>query len=74
MTHISLLQRIELTFWDRAIPLMSESETVRYCIRKFYDVSRSEVKLGWLPALLVASATVGLSMGFLLGRLGAIAW
>jgi hypothetical protein len=74
MTQVSLLQRIELTFWNRAIPLMSESETVRYCIRKAYDVSRREVRFGWLPALLIASATVGLSMGFLLGRLGAIAW
>ncbi|HEX2979083.1 MAG TPA: hypothetical protein VHO48_02355 [Anaerolineaceae bacterium] len=72
MKKNTLTQKIEIAFWNQAIPLMSESKAVQFCIQQGYVALRQSGKMSWVPAVLLASASLGLGMGYILGLMGAI--
>ena len=74
MRNQNIMNRVELSFWDLAIPLMSKSEAVRFCIKRGYLLSKQSPKFNWLSGMVLASASLGLGMGYILGAMGASLW
>ncbi len=69
-----VFNRIELSFWNIIIPLMSNSSLFRRCFRSAYSLTRSSHNLAWIPAIVFTWASLGLLAGFFLGRMGATLW
>ena len=67
-----LFIRLELAFWDMAIPLLSESDLVRGSVRGVHTICTR--KNNWIFMLLMFWAAVALFGGFLLGRAHVIIW
>lgn len=59
-------QQIELAFWSFAIPLMRESQNVRYMVRQVYQLLQ-RIKRIPLPVQFVFLTVVGLTLGLVLG-------
>jgi hypothetical protein len=70
MNTPNILHKIELSFWDRAIPLMTDSKTVQSLVRQAYYYLKNPRKASWVPAALLLSASLGLGMGYVMGVLG----
>ncbi|HVN56391.1 MAG TPA: hypothetical protein VMT46_18840 [Anaerolineaceae bacterium] len=66
----NILNKIEISFWDRAIPLMTESKTVQSFIRQTYQYLEDPRKARWIPAAILLSAGFGLGLGYVMGSLG----
>jgi len=66
MTRINMLHKLEISFWDRAIPLMSESYFVRQWIREAYAIHLQPTRGVWIPATLMISASLGFGMGYMI--------
>jgi len=65
---MSLLQRLELNFWQITIPLIQESEFARFVFTRLYSALQKRlVSRFLLPAML--SVALGLSLGFILGTI-----
>lgn len=73
MNTPTIINKLELTFWDHAIPLMSESKTVQSLVRQMYSFTQNPRQATWIPAAILASASLGLGMGYVIGIFGAIA-
>jgi len=72
MLNSHLVQKIEIRFWDQAIPLMSTSRAVQTLIRETYSLTRDRKTIPWIPAVLVFSASFGLGIGYLIGLSGVL--
>ncbi len=72
MNTPTIINKIELTFWDHAIPLMSESKTVQSLVKQMYVFTQSPRQATWIPAAVLASAFLGLGMGYIIGIFGAV--
>jgi hypothetical protein len=71
----NLINRVELSFWDMLIPLMSNSPIVQKIIRRGYAFSReNDLNAMWIPAVIAACAAFGLLAGFTLGHMGVSLW
>ena len=65
---MSILQRIELSFWQIAIPLIRESKLLRFILTHFYGVSRKKIISSFIiPTALTAA--LGLTAGYIGGLL-----
>lgn len=69
----SIMTRAEIAFWDRMIPLMSESPFVQNGIRQVYGFFH-ETNLSLIPVIVLGSAFAGLVSGYFLGVLGIALW
>jgi hypothetical protein len=67
MNTPNILNKIELSFWNRAIPLMTESRMVQSLVRKTYLYAKEPRRASWIPAAILASAGLGLGLGIILG-------
>ncbi len=72
MMQSQLFQKIEIGFWDQAIPLMSSSKPVQKLIRETYKLSRDRNIIRWIPAVLLCSAGFGLGLGYFIGAAGGV--
>ena len=70
MNTPTIINKIELTFWDHAIPLMSESKTVQAFVRKMYPYTKNPKNLTRVSAAILGSAGFGLLMGYFIGIYG----
>jgi hypothetical protein len=61
-----VFKRIELTFWDAVIPLLSESQFVRGSLKEVHDLYLRKNN-GFLY-LFISWAALALVIGFVLGR------
>jgi len=63
---MSILQRIELSFWHHFIPMIRESSTVRTVFPKIYPLISNSLFIQLLfPAAICA--LIGLFLGFIIG-------
>lgn len=69
-----ILQKMEISFWDIVIPLLSSSPAFRQIFKAAYKVIRTRRSLIWIPPLVITWASVGLITGLILGRMGAVLW
>ena len=68
---MSVLERLELSFWHFVIPLIRESGFVRFLLRRFYTLFRQKWLSGFiLPASL--SAGLGLFIGYIGGLVSSL--
>ncbi len=68
---MSVLQRIELSFWHNVIPLIRRSKLIRISFQFLYIVFRKELlRSVVIPTAL--SAALGLMLGYLGGLISAI--
>lgn len=68
---MSILQRVELNFWQLVIPLIRESRVIRFFLQKMYALFRNKFLGGFfLPA--AVSAGLGLFFGYIGGVLSTI--
>jgi hypothetical protein len=72
MMQAQFIQKMEIRFWDQAIPLMSTSRPVQKLIRETYKLTHDRKLIPWIPAALVFSAGFGLGLGYLIGMSGLI--
>jgi hypothetical protein len=71
----NFINRVELSFWDVIIPLMSNSPFVQKIIRHGYAFTReNNTNAIWIPAMIAACAAFGLLAGFTLGHMGISLW
>lgn len=61
-----IINRIELSFWDMTIPLLSDSFFVRSSVKKAYELFRQKMVLGSLYIL--SWGGIGLITGYLLAH------
>ncbi len=64
MTH--LINKIELSFWDVTIPLLSQSAFVRKSLQNAYTIVQR--KLLWGSIFVFSWGALGLVTGFTLGH------
>jgi hypothetical protein len=72
MMQSQFIQKIEIGFWNQAIPLMTSSKPVQKLIRDAYQLSRDRNLVRWIPAILICSAGFGLGLGYFIGTAGMI--
>lgn len=72
MINSQFVQKVEIRFWDQAIPLMSSSKPVQLLIRETYRLTRERKMIRWIPALFVFSAGFGWGVGYLIGIAGSV--
>lgn len=72
MNNSTILHKIEITFWDRAIPLMDESRAVQKIVRESYRFKQNKRLATWMPAVIIASGGFGWGLGYLIGLMGAL--
>ncbi|MBL6965242.1 MAG: hypothetical protein ISR60_01695 [Anaerolineales bacterium] len=65
---MSILQRMELSFWQIAIPLIRESKLLRFILTHFYGVSRKQIIISFI-APTALTAALGLAAGYIGGML-----
>ena len=70
----NIANRLELSFWNMVIFLLSNSRPAQKVYRYFYGLKRSNGSLVWIPAVIFAWAGIGLIAGFLAGRMGVSLW
>ena len=61
-----LINKIEISFWDVTIPLLSESSFVRSSLKKLYQVSQRKLVMGSFYVLTWGG--IGLITGFALAH------
>jgi hypothetical protein len=66
--------RVELTFWNTVIYLLSNSRPAQAAYRYGYELKRSNANLAWIPMTVLACAGIGLFAGFVAGRMGVSIW
>jgi hypothetical protein len=66
--------RIELSFWNVVIYLLSNSKPAQKIYRTAYGLKRSNTNLMWIPVVVIAWAGIGLLAGFVAGRMGVSLW
>lgn len=59
-------QQLELAFWSFAIPLMRESEQVRYFIQHGYRLVQKIMRIP-MPVRVLALSAAGLVLGLMIG-------
>ncbi len=74
MNTNTIFTRVELSFWNILISLMSNSPLFQRCFRSAYTLTRSSRIPAWLPMLVISWASLGLLAGFVIGRMGASLW
>jgi len=70
----NIVTRVELSFWNILIALMSNSPLFQRCFRGVYALTRSNRTLTWISAMVITWASLGLLAGFVIGRMGATIW
>lgn len=63
------LNKLEATFWESIIKLMSNSPTVQRLIRKGFLIIK-EKEVTWLIGLVLAWTAAGLTVGYFMGFQG----
>lgn len=66
--------RIELSFWNAVIFLLSNSKTAQKIYRYLYQRKLADTKIFLIPIVIFAWAGVGLLAGFVVGRMGVTLW
>ena len=66
--------RIELSFWNAVIFLLSNSKTAQKIYRYLYQRKLADTKIFLIPIVIFAWAGVGLLAGFVVGRMGITLW
>ena len=61
-----LINKIEISFWDITIPLLSESSFVRSSLKKVYQISQR--KLIWGSCYILTWGGIGLVTGIALAH------
>ncbi len=69
-----ITDRLELSFWNLVIFLLSNSKFAQKAYRYGSQLKRSNANLVWIPAVVVAWAGIGLVAGFVAGRMGVSLW
>ncbi len=69
-----IADRVELSFWNAVIFLLSNSKTAQKAYRYFYHLKLNDAKFVWIPAMIFVWAGVGLLAGFVAGRMGVTLW
>ncbi len=69
-----ITDRLELSFWNLVIFLLSNSKFAQKAYRCGYQLKRSNANLVWVPAVVFAWAGIGLVAGFVAGRMGVSLW
>ncbi len=64
--------RVELAFWDLAIPLLSKSEFVRGSVRSVHSVCAT--KSNWIVPIVLSWLAIALIAAFLLETNIIVAW
>lgn len=70
----ALFHKLEITFWDLIIPLMTNSPAFQKLFRRVYHSVRSNPRIAWAPPLVLAWAGLGLVTGLILGHTGITLW
>ncbi len=70
----NVANRVELSFWNVVIYLLSNSKPVQQVYRYIYQIKRSNASLAWIPMTVLACAGIGLAAGFVAGRMGISLW
>ena len=70
----NIADRVELSFWNAVIFLLSNSKAAQKVYRYFYSLKRSNANLVWIPAMVLTWAGIGLVAGFVAGRMGVTLW
>lgn len=63
------MQKLEATFWESVIYLMSSSRVIQTIIRKTFNLVK-EREAFWLAGLVMAWTAAGLTVGYFLGFQG----
>ncbi len=66
----TIYRKLEITFWDIIIPIMSNSPAFRKVFRHIYLAFRDHANIAWAPPFILAWAGLGLVTGLLLGHTG----
>ncbi len=66
--------RVELTFWNTVIYLLSNSKPAQAAYRYGYELKRTNASLAWIPMTVLVCAGIGLFAGFVAGRMGVSLW
>jgi hypothetical protein len=70
----TVANRVELSFWNVVIYLLSNSRLTQKLYRYLYEQKRAYPNLAWVPMTVVAFAGIGLVAGFVAGRMGVSLW
>lgn len=65
---MSIFQRIELSFWQIAIPLIRESKLIRFILMHIYRIAQRKFLSGFI-APMALTAALGLAAGYIGGML-----
>ncbi len=64
---MSILQRVELNFWQLMIPLIRESRVIRFFVQILYGLSRNKFWGGF-----VVPTTLSVALGLFIGYIGGV--
>ncbi len=70
----NVANRVELSFWNVVIYLLSNSKLAQKVYRSVYEFKRTNPSIAWIPMTVLAFAGVGLVAGFVAGRMGVSLW
>ena len=70
----NVANRVELSFWNVVIYLLSNSKLTQKVYRAIYDFKRTNPNMAWIPMTVLAFAGMGLLAGFVAGRMGVSLW
>ncbi len=70
----NVANRVELSFWNVVIYLLSNSKLAQKVYRSAYEFKRANPTAAWIPMMVLGFAGAGLLAGFVAGRMGVSLW